>query len=56
MECQLTGPAGAGAGEWQSVHLRDRDGQEFGQLRWVPLASNRPSRVPGRTQVMRDPA
>ncbi len=46
----------SGAGEWQSIRLRDRGGQEFEQLRWVPLASNWPSGVPGSTQVMRDPA
>jgi secreted PhoX family phosphatase len=37
-----------GAREAQAHQLRDRAGQPFEQLRWVPLGSNWPSGVPGR--------
>ncbi|MCT0218607.1 DUF839 domain-containing protein [Synechococcus sp. CS-1329] len=37
------------AGEWQTIPLRDRRGQAFEQRRWVPLGSNWPSGVPGRS-------
>ena len=40
-------PSGAGASEAQGYTMRDRDGQPFEQLRWVPLGSNWPS-GPGR--------
>ncbi|WP_094554202.1 PhoX family phosphatase [Synechococcus sp. 1G10] len=46
---ESNGTRSSGAGEWQAIRLRDRDGQEFEQLRWVPLGSNWPSGVPGRS-------
>jgi secreted PhoX family phosphatase len=46
---ESNGTRSSGAGEWQAIRLRDRGNQEFEQLRWVPLGSNWPSGVPGRS-------